>query len=91
MGKKLYLNSGGNEITLQSGDTGLYVDIDLNHLTQLLKENPKVKREWTSQSGTTGQYVRVFILPKKNPKGYHSFYLELAYPKKENSDNSFEF
>lgn len=81
--EKLYLTGGGNETKLPSGQKGLYIDIDLDSLNNLLKERPEIKRDWTTRDGEDRTSLRIFITPSKRDGGYYSHYLEAAYPKEK--------
>ena len=53
----IYVKGGGNIVSFPSGDEGLYIDIDLNNLQQVLKNNPEVK-SWSRTSFVREQACR---------------------------------
>lgn len=91
---KIYINSGARTLRLPSGDEGLYIDLCLEDLEEILKrfkeedEEEKIKRPWINRKeNKTYNNIRIFAIPKRevDEKTLYPYYLEIAkvQPKRE--------
>ncbi|MCO6500895.1 MAG: hypothetical protein J5I47_11065 [Vicingus serpentipes] len=80
---KIFLNSGGRDLTLPSGDTGVYVDICIEDLRAIIDEYDKedILRSWVNKKeDKVNHNIRIFVIPKKdkNESTLYPYYLEVA-------------
>lgn len=90
--KRIFLNSGGRPFTLPSGDEGVYVDLCLEDLEEIVKEfkAEEIKRPWINKrENKTYNNIRIFVIPKKESSSKASlypYYLEVARALNSNNE-----
>ena len=85
---KIYLNSGARPFTLPSGDEGLYVDLCIEDLKQILEdyEAEEIQRPWVNRKENKAfNNIRIFAIPKRDTEKetLYPYYLEIARVKKD--------
>lgn len=79
--EKLYLNSGGRETKLPSGDTGFYVDLCIEEMEKIIAEHKEdILRSWHDKRNDVLKHsVRILVSPKKEitDKTLYKYYLEI--------------
>lgn len=88
MEERIFLRSGARELTLPSGDKGLYFDLCIEDLYEILRkyDAEDIKRPWISKSDNkTLHNIRIFAIPKQGVEesSFYPYYLEVAKIRKK--------
>lgn len=85
---KIYLDSGARPFNLPSGDEGLYIDICVEQLEEIIQSHlgSEILRPWIKhKENKVYNNIRIFAIPRKDngEDNRYPYYLEVARVKTE--------